>query len=202
MVVIRYKQPETADAARPADPDILAGAVRRLLHQTDLGSCPGSGDRRRSGSWTAHRNRRAVGARTARQDGFRPLPWRAQPRPLVRAVDGPRPAALAGRGVRSGWPGGGWDRRDDRAALGAEDLGTRHLPRPGALLARPLCQGQRAALDQRHAAGPDPVGRADLGAAVPDGSRPLGTFRPAGRPAPQAAGRLGPAVAASGQPLA
>src|SRR3954470_21361813 len=30
-----------------------------------------------------------------RQDGFRPLPWRAQPRPLVRAVDGPRPAALA-----------------------------------------------------------------------------------------------------------
>src|SRR3954451_11487984 len=74
MVVIRYKQPETADAARPADPDILAGAVRRLLHQTDLGSCPGSGDRRRSGSWTAHGNRRAVGARTARQDGFRPLP--------------------------------------------------------------------------------------------------------------------------------
>src|SRR3954463_1145938 len=95
MVVIRYKQPETADAARPADPDILAGAVRRLLHQTDRGSCPGSGDRRRSGSWPAHRNRRTVGARTARQDGFRPLPWRAQPRPLVRAVDGPRPAALA-----------------------------------------------------------------------------------------------------------
>src|SRR3954465_13166226 len=74
MVVVRYKQPETADAARPADPDALAGAVRRLLHQTDLGSCPGSGDRRRSDSWTAHRNRRAVGARTARQDGFRPLP--------------------------------------------------------------------------------------------------------------------------------
>src|SRR3954452_24849969 len=95
MVVIRYKQPETADAARPADPDALAGAVRRLLHQTDLGSCPGSGDRRRSDSWAAHRNRRAVGARTARRDGFRPLPWRAQPRPLVRAVAGPRPAALA-----------------------------------------------------------------------------------------------------------
>src|SRR3954452_5346054 len=67
-----------------------------------------------------------------------------------------------------------------------------------ALLARPLCQGQRAALDQRHAAGPYPVGRADLGAAVPDNARPLGTFCPAGWPAPQAAGRLGPAVAASG----
>src|SRR3954453_4074002 len=82
MVVVRYKQPETVDAARPADPDTLADAVRHLLHQTDLGSCPGSGDRRRSGSWTAHRNRRAVGARTARQDGFRPLSWRAQPRPM------------------------------------------------------------------------------------------------------------------------
>src|SRR3954465_5799576 len=143
MVVVRYKQPETADAARPADPDALAGAVRRPLPQTGLGSCPGSGDRRRSGSWTAHRNRRAVGARTARRDGFRPLPWRAQPRPLVRAVAGPCPAALAGRSVCSGWPGGGWDRRDDRAALGAEDLGARHLQRPGSLLARPLCQGLR-----------------------------------------------------------
>src|SRR3954453_7646992 len=198
MVVVRYKQLETADAARRADPDTLAGAVPRLLHQTDLGSGPGPGDRRPSGSWTAHRNRRAVGARTARQDGFRPLPWRAQPRLLVRAVDGPRPAGLAGRSVRSGWPGGGWDRRDDRAALGTEDLGAWHLQRPGALLARPLCQGQRAALDQRHAAGPYPGGRADLGAAVPDNARPLGTFCPAGRSAPQAAGRLGPSGAASG----
>src|SRR5688500_1200106 len=193
MVVVRYKQPETADAARPADPETLAGAVRRLLHQTDLGARSGSGDRRHSGSWTAHRNRRAVGARTARRDGFRPLPWRAQPRPLVRAVAGPCPAALAGRGVRSGRSGGGWDRRDDRALLGAEDLGARHLQRPGSLLARPLCQGQRAALDQRYVAGPYPVGRADLGAAVPDNSRPIGTFCPAGWPAPQAIGQLGPA---------
>src|SRR4051795_11692110 len=105
MVVVRHKQLETVDAARPADPDTLADAVRHLLHQTDLGSCPGSVDRRRLVSWTAHRNRRAVGARTARQDGFRPLPWRAQPRPLVRAVAGPRPAALAGHGVCPGWPG-------------------------------------------------------------------------------------------------
>lgn len=51
-----------------------------------------------------------------------------------------------------------------------------------------LCQGQRAALDQRHASGPHPVGRADLGAAVPDGSRPLGTLCPAVWPAPQATG--------------
>jgi hypothetical protein len=27
MMVVRYKQPETADAARPADPDTLAGAA-------------------------------------------------------------------------------------------------------------------------------------------------------------------------------
>jgi hypothetical protein len=50
---------------------------------------------RRSGSWTAHRDRRSVGARAAGRDGLRPLPWRAQPRPLVRAVLGPRSAALA-----------------------------------------------------------------------------------------------------------
>src|SRR3954454_21245277 len=105
-----------------------------------------------------------------------------QPRPLVQAVARPRPAALAGRGVRSGWPGGGWDRRDDRAALGTEDLGAWHLQGTVALLARPLCQGQRAALDQRHAAGPYPVGRAYLGASVPDNARPLGTFCPAGWP--------------------
>jgi hypothetical protein len=50
---------------------------------------------RRSGSRPAHRDRRSVGARAAGGGGFRPLPWRAQPRPLVRAVLGPRPAALA-----------------------------------------------------------------------------------------------------------
>jgi hypothetical protein len=27
MVVVRYKQPEIVDAARPADPDALAGAA-------------------------------------------------------------------------------------------------------------------------------------------------------------------------------
>src|SRR3954468_18248797 len=62
---------------------------------------------------------------------------------MVRAVLGPHPAARAGRGVRSGGSSSGWDRRDDRAALGAEDLGARHLPRPGPLLARPLRQGLR-----------------------------------------------------------
>src|SRR4051812_49413884 len=53
------------------------------------------------------------------------------------------PAPCCAGGVRSGWPGGGWDRRDDRAALGAEDLGARHRQRPGALLAWSLCQGLR-----------------------------------------------------------
>jgi DDE superfamily endonuclease len=58
----------------------------------------------------------------------------------------------------------------------------------------------RVALDQRHAARPDP--RADLGAAFPDRPRAIGTACPAGRPAPQAAGRRGPPIVASGQPLA
>ena len=49
---------------------------------------------------------------------------------------------------------------------------------------------------------PVPVGRADLGAAVPDRARPFRTLCPASRPTPQAAGRLGPPDAASGQPLA
>src|SRR3954447_7450382 len=155
MVVVRYKQPEMLPVSPILRHWLAPFAAfftkptweRVLVLVTGAVLAPG---------------RRTVTAVLSvlgrRRDGFRPLPWRAQPRPLVRAVAGPRPAALAGRGVCSGWPGGGWDRRDDRAALGAEDLGARHRQRPGALLAWSLCQGQRAALGQRHAAGPDPVG--------------------------------------------
>jgi hypothetical protein len=53
-----------------------------------------------------------------------------------------------------------------------------HLPRPGPFQPRPLRQGQRVALDLRHAARPDPLGRPRLGLAVPDRARPFGALRP------------------------
>ncbi|WP_206664495.1 transposase [Dankookia rubra] len=52
-------------------------------------------------------------------------------------------------------------------------------------------QGQRPALAQPHAAGADLLGRAGLGTAVPDGSRPFGALLPRARAAPQEADRLG-----------
>ena len=42
---------------------------------------------------------------------------------------------------------------------------------------RPLRQGQRAALDLRHAPRADPLGRADPGLAVPDRARTFGALR-------------------------
>src|SRR3954468_7731160 len=193
MMVVRYKQPEIVDAARPADPDPLAGAVRRLLHQTDLGARPGPGDRRRSGSRPAHRDRRAVGARAAGRDGFRPLPWRAQPRPLVRAVDGPRPAALAVF-VPDGPVVVGIDETIERRW--GPKISARGIYRDPVRSSRGhFVKGCAGSASCCWSISRGPGGS---GAAVPDGSRPLRTLWPAGCPAPKAAGRLGPAVAASG----
>ena len=100
----------------------------------------------------------------------------------------------AGRGVRAGrWAGRGRAGRDDRASAGGEDRGEGDLPRPGAVEQEPLRQGERAALDLDAGAGRDPVGRADLGPAVPDGAGAVGAVQPGARPSAQDAARVGPA---------
>ena len=65
----------------------------------------------------------------------------------------------------------------------------------------PLRQGQRPALAQPDAAGADLLGRAGLGAAVPDRPRPLGAVLPRARAAAQEADRLGAAAGPAGPPL-
>src|SRR5271166_67113 len=52
--------------------------------------------------------------------------------------------------------------------MGSTDQGPRHLPRSGALFARPLRQGERPALALAHAAARDSLGRALPGTPVSD----------------------------------
>jgi hypothetical protein len=52
----------------------------------------------------------------------------------------------------------------------------RHLPRPGALVAQPFREGQRAALAVHDAAGAYPVGRASVGSSIPDHAVPVQTL--------------------------
>src|SRR3954447_6404481 len=59
-------------------------------------------------------------------------------------------------------------RRHHRAPARQTHQGQRDLPRPGPLQPRPLRQGERLALAQPDVAGPGPLGRAGLGAALPD----------------------------------
>ena len=56
---------------------------------------------------------------------------------------------------------------DTRAALGSKNRGARHLPRSGALLARPFRQSQRPALARLHGDDPAALGATALGLAVP-----------------------------------
>ena len=62
-------------------------------------------------------------------------------------------------------------------------------------------QGQRPALAQPDAAGPDPLGRAGLGTTLPDRARPLGALQPRAGPAAQEADGLGAAVGPAGPSL-
>ena len=98
-------------------------------------------------------------------------------------------------------PGAARPRRHDRAPARQAHQRQGDLPRPGPLQPRPLRQGQRPALAQPDAAGADPLGRAGLGAAVPDRPRPLGALLPRARPAAQEADRLGAAAGPAGPPL-
>ena len=130
------------------------------------------------------------------------LSSRAEHRTLVGPARGPSAAALAGRRLCPGRAGRHRSRRHDRAPLGNEDQGARHLPGPGPLQPGPLCQGERSALAVRHAARAHSLGRLRLGAAVPDHPGALRTLRAKPGPAAQEADRLGPPGAAPNRPLA
>ena len=130
------------------------------------------------------------------------LSSRAEHRPLVGPARGPSAAAAAGRRLCPGRAGRHRSRRYDRAPLGNEDQGARHLPGPGPLQSWPLCQSEWSALAVRHAARAHSLGRLRLGAAVPDHPGAFRTLRTKPGPAAQEADRLGPSGAAPDRPLA
>ena len=76
-------------------------------------------------------------------------------------------------------------RRDPGTALGGEDRGPGGVPGPGALLPRPLRQGQGIALGQPDAAGRDPLGQPGAGPALPDRAGPVRALLRGPRPPPQ-----------------
>src|SRR3954470_9541585 len=110
-----------------------------------------------------------------------------------------RPDGGHGRQVHAGAAG---HRRHDRAPPRQAHRREGHLPRPGALLEEAPRQGQRPAPAQPAAPGPDPLGGACLGLAVPDRAGSFGTLLPRARPAAQEADRLGAADGPASTPLA
>ena len=115
---------------------------------------------------------------------------------------GPPAAGPADRRLRPGRSGRARPRRHHRAPPRQAHQRQGHLPRSGALVRGSLRQGQRPALAQPDAAGPDPLGGAHLGAAVPDRPGALRALLPRARTAAQEADRLGAADGAAGPPLA
>src|ERR1700710_629645 len=133
-------------ANRAANPGILAGRFPAVLHRTGLEPYPGAGRQRRPGTWQAHRHPGAARHGAGGQTRLRPLPRSAQPGTLGRPRRGTSIVAASLGGAVAQRRGGDRHRRHDRATLGRENQGTRHLSRRGALVARPLRQDQRIAL--------------------------------------------------------
>src|SRR5215213_1225003 len=111
----------------------------------------------------------------------------APPRDLEPSGRLPHPARPAARCLCTNRTGGARHRRHDRAPPRQADQCQRHLPRPGSLLEGPLREGQWPALAEPDAPGPDPLGGAHLGAAVPDRAGTLGTSLPRARQTAQEA---------------
>src|ERR687893_788547 len=88
------------------------------------------------------------------------------------------------------------------AALGAATWRRALVLVPGALLARALREGERAALALAHAGRADPMGAAALGTALPDRAGALGAVRARAREPAQAADGLGQTGPAAGRPPA
>ena len=129
------------------------------------------------------------------------LPSGAEPRGLGPAGRVPPAVGPPARRFRAQWAGVARHRRHDRAAARQAHRRQRDLPRPGALLARPLREGVRPALAQPDAVGAGALGGAGLGAAAPHRPGALGAPLPRARQTAQEAHRLGEAVGLAGPPV-
>ena len=127
---------------------------------------------------------------------------RAQPCGLEQPGGIARPARpVAGR-LRPDRAGGAGPGRHDRAPSRQAHRGQGHLPRPRAFQPPPLREGQRLALARPDAPGPDPLGGAGMGTAVPDRPCSLGALLPRAQAAAQETHRLGAPTGTPGSPLA
>lgn len=145
-----------------------------MLHRAGMAAGTGPDRRSRAGARTANSQCRPASDGTGRSAGLRPLPRSAERGALGCARAGTPAAGPLACDPVAERRGGDRHRRHDRAALGTEDRGTRHLPRSSAVLARLLRQSQRPTLAVADVGAADPLGEAALGTAVPDRA---GTFR-------------------------
>ena len=188
----------------PHLPARFAGVILAFaaLRPPLLAPRPGAPGRRAAGAGPARSDERTADHRALARPALRQPPPRAQPRDVVSADGRTDPARPPHRRLRAQWSPGHGGRRHDRAPLGASNSGQGKLSRPRALVGRALRQDQWAALDEPHAAGAHPLGRAGLGAALPDGARSVRTSRSQAGSAAQVTPRRRTADGPSGAPLA
>src|SRR3954451_8636089 len=175
--------------------------LRAALPPTHLAARPGAAAWRHLGAGPAHGDQHLAHRRAPPGAAGREIPPRAETRPPGRAGGRPGGARAAAGRLRAEGAGAAGPRRPHRAPARQVHRRQGDLPRPGPLLEGALRQGQRPALAQPDAAGPDPLGRPGLGTALPDHARPLRAVQPPAWPAAQDADRLGAAVGPAGPPL-
>ena len=108
--------------------------------------------------WQAHRDQPSADRGAQSRAAVHQLPPRPQPGRLGHPGGGPPAARSVGRRLCPEWSRGARDRRHDRAPTRQAHPRQGHLPRPGSVVEGSLRQGQRPALAEPDAAGPDPVG--------------------------------------------
>jgi hypothetical protein len=175
--------------------------LRAAVLPAELAARGGAADRGDPGARPAHGHQPAADHRARPRAAVRQLPSRAEPRRLERTGGGAGAAGPAARRLRAEGAGGPRARPHHRAPARQAHRRQGDLPRPGALVEVVLRQGHWVALVEPGAAGPDPLGRAGLGPAVPDRARALGALLPRARPTTQEADGLGQAAGRAGPPL-
>ena len=165
---------------------------RALLHRSDLDFRPDLGHGRPAGAGKAHgdvlpAHHWAGDGRKLRLRSPSPQSGPLDPAQGLPAAD-PAPGQETARRGRTGRHRTG---RHHRAAMGPAHQRLRHLPRSRPLQPRPLCQGQRPALAQLHAADAAALAARHQGPAVPDPAGAVGGVGAKAGTSAQAADRTG-----------
>src|SRR5450759_4221725 len=191
-----------AGGASDAGFGFVDGRVPMLLHRAGLGPRAGAGGRRGAGARQANRERGLAYHGAWNEPWFCALSSCAEPGALGQSRHRAQTAGDDPRYVVARRPRSDRHRRHDRAALGAEDCGPRHLPGSGTLVSRALRQGERPAMAFGHGHGVYSAGRSALGLALPDGVGTVAALERRARSPAQEADGLGAPGNPSDQALA